>query len=138
MDNMRRTFYSMTQKDGLTGVMLRDGYEVELGGRVFYAYRSNTNGNVYIIDPDTGLAVSSYRYRGSFFGEPTETDLIERAKEKLLESGELENWGAIRTKKIYFLAVRTFRAYLLAERLWGRQTMAVRFEQEKARGWMLP
>lgn len=133
MGDMRKNFYSVTQENGVVGIRLRDGYEVLVDGVTFHAYRDKVDGDVYIIDMDTGLSVFRYEYTGRFC-EPEEDILIEMAKEELLESGKLENWGVRRTKKSYLLAAKMFRAYLLAERLRGKQEMVARSEKEENYG----
>ena len=56
----RKVFYSMVEKDKITGIKKRDGYKLNINGEKFNAFKSKTDGMVYIIDPKSGIALIKY------------------------------------------------------------------------------
>lgn len=54
----KKTFYSLYQKSEVTGAVKHNGFQFEKNGMKFYVYQSK-EGTVYIIDPPTGLSLTS-------------------------------------------------------------------------------
>ena len=104
----RKVFYSVIQKD--------DGYELQIDGETFNAYHSMRDGRAYIIDPKNGVALQIYDVDENE-DELSEIELIERAKEKLLQSETLSRWKEKRDNESYRLLGKMFKAYKRAELL---------------------
>ena len=54
----KKAFYSLHQKSEVTGAVKHDGFQFEKNGMKFYVYQ-NREGTIYIIDPPTGLSLTS-------------------------------------------------------------------------------
>lgn len=123
----RKVFYSMVEKDKITGIKKRDGYKLNINGEKFNAFKSKTDGMVYIIDPKSGIALIKYHpdWNGNI---PTVLELIDQAKEKLVKSGILEKWKEMRKRESYQLAVEMFETYKRAESLMEKRKEAVNRE----------
>lgn len=129
----RKVFYSVIQKDEIVGVRKQDGYELQIDGETFNAYHSMRDGRVYIIDPKNGAALQIYDADENE-DELSEIELIERAKEKLLQSETLSRWKEKRDNKSYRLLERMFKAYKRAESLREKQKEFACRENKEAAG----
>lgn len=129
----RKIFYSVIQADGITGIKKQDGYELKIDGETFNAYHSMRNGRVYILDPKNGIALQIYDVDESE-DELSEIELIEKAKEKLLQSETLSRWKEKRDNESYRLLERMFKAYKRAESLREKQKEFVCRENKEAAG----
>lgn len=120
----RKVFYSMVEKDGIRGIKKRNGYKLDINGEKFNAFKSETDGTVYIIDYKSGVALITYNphWNGDI---PTELELVDQAKEKLVKSDILKKWKKIQKRKSYQLAVEIFETYKRAESLWEKQKETV-------------
>ena len=128
MKKVRKTFYTVVCERGVVGIVEQDGFEVEIDGEKFNAYRDRHRDSAYIIDPQTGLALQTYEYDCEY-DLPTEIEMIERAGEKLIEKKErLKKWREQKGKESYKLTVQMFKAYKKAEGLREKQKEAVRRE----------
>ena len=85
----RKIFYSVIQADGITGIRKQDGYELQIDGETFNAYHSMRDDRIYILDPKNGIALQIYDVDENEDELLLEIDLIEKAKEKLLQSETL-------------------------------------------------
>lgn len=128
----RKIFYSVIQADGIVGSRKQDGYELQIDGEKFNAYQSIRDGSVYILDPQNGLALQIY-YVGENEDGLSEIELIEKAKEKFIQSGALSKWKEKRDNESYRLTVKMFKAYKRAESLREKQKEVVRREIEERR-----
>lgn len=54
----KKNFYSLDQKNELMAAVKRKGFRFKKNGMEFYVYQ-NEKGVVYIIDPPTGLSITS-------------------------------------------------------------------------------
>lgn len=115
----RKVFYAMRRAEGMTGIVEIDGFELEIGGEKFNAYEEA--GRVYILDQRTGVSVKTYDL------DDHEDILsgIRMAKEKLLQSGILEDLEDRRNTESYQITVKIYEAYKLAESLFKKQKEAV-------------
>jgi len=52
----RKKFYTLIERDGVTGAIKKSGFKAKENGTEIYIYQGR-NGMVHAIDPDTGLAV---------------------------------------------------------------------------------
>ena len=129
----RKIFYSVIQKDEIVGVRKQDGYELQIDGETFNAYHSMRDGRVYIIDPKNGVALHIYDVDENE-DELSEIELIERAKEKLLQSETLSRWKEKRDNESYRLLRKMFKAYKRAESLREKQKEFVYRENKEAAG----
>lgn len=129
----RKIFYSVIQADGITGIRKQDGYELQIDGETFNAYHSMRDDRVYILDPKNGIALQIYDADESE-DELSEIELIEKAKEKLLQSETLSRWKKKRDNESYRLLERMFKAYKRAESLREKQKEFVCRENKEAAG----
>ena len=129
----RKIFYSVIQKDEIVGVRKQDGYELQIDGETFNAYHSMRDGRAYIIDPKNGVALHIYDVDENE-DELSEIELIERAKEKLLQSETLSRWKEKRDNESYRLLRKMFKAYKRAESLREKQKEFVYRENKEAAG----
>lgn len=129
----RKVFYSVIQKDEIVGVRKQDGYELQIDGETFNAYHSMRDGRVYIIDTKNGTALQIYDVDENE-DELSEIELIERAKEKLLQSETLIRWKEKRDNESYRLLGKMFKAYKRAESLREKQKEFVYRENKEAAG----
>lgn len=129
----RKIFYSVIRADGITGIKEQNGYELQIDGETFNAYHSMRDSRVYIIDPKNGLALQIYDVDESE-DELSEIKLIEKAKEKLLQSETLSRWKEKRDNESYRLLERMFKAYKRAESLREKQKELVCRENKEAAG----
>lgn len=129
----RKIFYSVIQADGITGIKKQDGYELQIDGETFNAYHSMRDGRVYIIDPENGIALQIYDVDENE-DELSEIELIERAKEKLLQSETLSRWKEKRDNESYRLLGKMFKAYKRAESLREKQKEFAYRENKEAAG----
>ena len=128
---MRKVFYSVICKDKIVGVRENDGFEIEIDGEKLNAYRNEYKDGVYIIDPQTGLAIYKYNYQYDESETPSEIRMIEKARNELLENKErFEKWREQRSRESYKLTVQMFEAYIKAEELRKKQKEAVCSEQK--------
>ncbi len=128
----RKIFYSVIRADGITGIKEQNGYELQIDGETFNAYHSMRDSRVYIIDPKNGLALQIYDVDESE-DELSEIKLIEKAKEKLLQSETLSRWKEKRDNESYRLLGKMFKAYKKAESLREKQKEAKYRENEVRR-----
>lgn len=54
----KKTFYSLYQKSEVTGAVKHEGFQFEKNGIKLYVYQ-NRVGTIFIIDPPTGLSLTS-------------------------------------------------------------------------------
>lgn len=54
----KKTFYSLYQKSEVTGAVKHEGFQFEKNGIKLYVYQ-NREGTIFIIDPPTGLSLTS-------------------------------------------------------------------------------
>lgn len=121
----RKVFYTMVQEKNVVGIVKQDGFEVEVDGEIFNAYRNREKDRAYIIDTKTGLALKIYDYDYDY-DLPTEIEMIEKAREKLIADKEgLQKWREQRNRESYKLTVQLFAAYQQAEELREKQKDAV-------------
>ena len=128
----RKIFYSVIQVDGIVCSRKQDGYELQIDGEKFNAYQSKREGRVYILDPKNGLALKIYDV-GENEDELSEIELIERAKDKLIQSGALSKWKEKRGNESYRLKIEMFKAYKKAELLREKLRETERREIEDRR-----
>ena len=128
----RKIFYSVIQVDGIVCSKKHDGYELQIDGEKFNAYQSLREGSVYILDPKNGLALQIYDV-GENEDELSEIELIERAKDKLIQSGFLSKWKEKRGNESYRLSIEMFKAYKRAELLREKLRETERREIEERR-----
>jgi hypothetical protein len=128
----RKIFYSMVEIDKIVGLRENDGFEFEIDGVRFNAYKSKVDEKIYIIDADSGVAISSYK--PSCLSEKGnrafDFELVRNAKEKFSKSEILKKWKESRNNGSYQLIVETFKAYERAEFLRERQKEVARKERE--------
>ena len=129
----RKSFYSVIQADGITGIRKQDGYELKIDGEKFNAYHSMRDDRVYILDPKNGIALQIYDVDESE-DELFEIELIEKAKERLLQSETLSRWKEKRDNESYRLLGRMFEAYKRAESLREKQKEFAYRENKEAAG----
>lgn len=129
----RKIFYSVIQADGITGIKKQDGYELQIDGEKFNAYHSMRDSRVYIIDPKNGVALQICDV-DEREDELSEIELIEKAKEKLLQSETLSRWKEKRDNESYRLLERMFKAYKRAESLREKQKELVCRENKEVAG----
>lgn len=129
----RKVFYSIIQKDGIVGIREQDGYELKIDGEKFNAYKNRTDDRVYILDPRNGIALIN-DYPDWNEDIPTDIELIDKAKEKLIKSGILKKWKENREKESYQLTIQMFEAYKKAESLREKQKEIAHREMEEAAG----
>ena len=130
----RKIFYSVIQADGITGIRKQDGYELQIDGETFNAYHSMRDDRIYILDPKNGIALQIYDVDENEDELLLEIDLIEKAKEKLLQSETLSRWKENRDNESYRLLERMFKAYKRAESLREKQKELVCRENKEAAG----
>ena len=130
----RKIFYSVIQADGITGIRKQDGYELQIDGETFNAYHSMRDDRIYILDPKNGIALQIYDVDENDDELVLEIDLIEKAKEKLLQSETLSRWKEKRDNESYRLLERMFKAYKRAESLREKQKELVCRENKEAAG----
>ena len=130
----RKIFYSVIQADGITGIRKQDGYELQIDGETFNAYHSMRDDRIYILDPKNGIALHIYHVDENEDELLLEIDLIEKAKEKLLQSETLSRWKEKRDNESYRLLERMFKAYKRAESLREKQKELVCRENKEAAG----
>ena len=130
----RKIFYSVIQADGITGIRKQDGYELQIDGETFNAYHSMRDDRIYILDPKNGIALQIYDVDENEDELFLEIDLIEKAKEKLLQSETLSRWKEKRDNESYRLLERMFKAYKRAESLREKQKELVCRENKEAAG----
>lgn len=128
----RKVFYSTVRVDGVVGIRKQDGYELQIDGKKFNAYQSIIDGMAYILDPQNGMAVQMYDTRKNEDGL-SEIELIEKAKEKFIQSGALSRWKEKRNNKSYKLTIKMFKAYKKVELLREKQKETLRCEFEARR-----
>ena len=129
----RKIFYSVIQADGITGIRKQDGYELKIDGEKLNAYHSMRDDRVYILDQKNGIALQTYDVDESE-DELSEIELIEKAKEKLLQSETLSRWKEKRDNESYRLLGRMFEAYKRAESLREKQKEFAYRENKEAAG----
>lgn len=118
----RKVFHSIIRKDGIVGLREQDGFEVEVDGEKFNAYRNTESDRAYIIDPKTGLALLIHDCTAT---ELTDIDAVEAASAELAEDAErLKKWREWKSKESHKLAVEMFAAYEHAEELREKQNTA--------------
>lgn len=106
---------------------------MQIDGETFNAYHSMRNDRVYILDPKNGIALQIYDVDESE-DELSEIELIEKEKEKLLQSETLSRWKEKRDNESYRLLERMFKAYKRAESLREKQKEFVCRENKEAAG----
>lgn len=116
----RKIFDSLIHVDGIIGIRKQDGYELQIDGEKFNAYQSIRDGMVYILDPKNGIALQIYDTSRSE-NELSEIELIEKVKEKFIQSGTISRWKKKRNSESYRLTVKMFKAYKRAESLREKQ-----------------
>ncbi|MDE7445906.1 MAG: hypothetical protein K2N15_09450 [Lachnospiraceae bacterium] len=128
----RKIFYSVIQVDGIVGIRKQDGYELKIDGEIFNAYIRD--GRVYILDPKSGIALQIYDTdEVENASSEMNFELIDKAKEKLMQSETLKRWKEKRDNESYRLAVKMFKAYKRAESLREKQKEAVSAEIREER-----
>lgn len=126
----RKIFYSLVTDSvsGVSGLKKQDGYEINIDGIKFDAYKNKDYGRVYILDPKNGLAV--FIHNCDMQNLP-QIELIEKAKEEFVKKGVFKNWKAIKEKESYKLTNKIFAAYKKAESLREKQKDAVQREMDE-------
>lgn len=126
----RKMFYSVVQENNIVGLRKQDGYEIEVDGIKFNAYKNMINGRVYILDPKNGIAVFIY-------SDDTDVlphhDLVEKAKDEFVKRGVFEIWKEKCDTESYQLTNEMFNAYKKAESLRERQKELAQREIEENR-----
>lgn len=126
----RKMFYSVVQENNIVGLRKQDGYEIEVDGIKFNAYKSMIDGRVYILDPKNGIAVFIY-------SDDTDVlphhDPVEKAKDEFVKRGVFERWKEKCDTESYQLTNKMFNAYKKAESLRERQKELVQREIEENR-----
>lgn len=117
----RKIFYSIVQKDEITGIKKQEGYEIDIDGEKFNAYKNRNYERVYILDPKNGVALLTYDYKEKFKGMISEIELIDMARKKLMQSENLKKWKELQNRKSYKLTIKIFKAYMRAESLRKEQ-----------------
>lgn len=121
----RKVFYTLIKKEGIVGAKEQDGFEIEIDGEKFNAYRNKGKDRAYIIDPQTGLAIYIYDYDYNEVELPSENEMIKNARIELLKDKErLKKWRENKSKESYKLTVQMFAAYKQAEELREKQKEA--------------
>lgn len=106
----RKIFYSMVKRDGLIGVVMRDGFEVEIDGEKYNAFVSEYE-TAYIVDPKTGRSISEYDPYACADDVGTDMEIIKAAVGRLIEKlWVLDAWKKKRQKAYYPMMVRMFEA----------------------------
>jgi hydroxymethylpyrimidine pyrophosphatase-like HAD family hydrolase len=121
----RKMFYSIVQKENITGLKKQDGYEILVDGVKFNAYVSEIDRNVYILDPKNGIAVFVYRDNNWTLEHH---EYVEKAKDEFIKRGVFEKWNEKRNKESYQLTIKIFNAYKKAESLLVQQRELVQRE----------
>ena len=88
-------FYSVVQENNIVGLRKQDGYEIEVDGIKFNAYKSMIDGRVYILDPKNGIAVFIYSDDTDVLSHH---DPVEKAKDEFKKK-----FG--RSPKVYDVAI---------------------------------
>ncbi len=118
----RKSFYTVVRKGGFAGVEEQEGYELELNGNVFNAYRDRTNSKVYIVDPENGAAVMSCICL-DWYG--SEQEVLEATGAEFAESEEFKKWQKIRERESYRVASQLFETCKAAGELWEKHRRLV-------------
>jgi hypothetical protein len=123
----------MVESNGIVGLRENDGFVFEIDGVRFNAYKSEMDKRIYIIDADSGVAISLYEpFKLSTKGNlASDFELVQYAKEKFSKSENLKKWKEKRKSESYQLIIETFKAYQRAEVLRERQKEAARKEYEE-------
>lgn len=126
----RKIFYSVIQENNIVGLRKQDGYEIEVDGIKFNAYKSMIDDRVYILDPKNGIAVFVY-------SDDTDVllhhELVEKAKDEFVKRGVFERWKEKCDMESYQMANKMFNAYKREESLRERQKELVQREIEENR-----
>ena len=126
----RKMFYSVVQENNIVGLRKQDGYEIEVDGIKFNAYKSMIDGRVYILDPKNGIAVFIYSDDTDVLSHH---DPAEKAKDEFVKRGVFERWKEKCDTESYQLTNKMFNAYKKAESLRERQKELVQREIEENR-----
>lgn len=126
----KKMFYSVIQENSIVGLRKQDGYEIEVDGIKFNAYKSAIYEKVYILDPKNGIAVFIYN---DDTDDSLNHELVEKAKDEFVKRGDFERWKEKRNMKSYKLANKMFNAYKKAESLRERQKEIAKREIENDR-----
>ncbi len=126
----RKMFYSVVQENNIVGLRKQDGYEIEVDGIKFNAYKSMIDGRVYILDPKNGIAVFIYSDDTDVLSHH---DPVEKAKDEFVKRGVFERWKEKCDTESYQLTNKMFNAYKKAESLRERQKELVQREIEENR-----
>lgn len=126
----RKMFYSVVQENNIVGLRKQDGYEIEVDGIKFNAYKSMIDGRVYILDPKNGIAVFIYSDDTDVLSHH---DHVEKAKDEFVKRGVFERWKEKCDTESYQLTNKMFNAYKKAESLRERQKELVQREIEENR-----
>ena len=112
----RKVFYTLVGVSEIEGLMKQDGFEVNIGETIFYAYIAH--GTVYIIDPKNGYAIFTYRGWHDYDDDVSVSDMVkvERAIKKFRESEDLKIWKAARDKESYIYTNKMFDALMDARK----------------------
>ena len=106
----RKVFCSITGKAGGIGVAERDGFEIEVNGKIFNAYCSNYK-TVQVIDPETGGSVFRCNMNGR-----SEINAIREAREKLKQEKDImRSFEKYQKTEEYKMFLEIFR---LLNRCW--------------------
>lgn len=123
----RKTFYTIQQLKGITGLRMESGYELEIVGRKFYGYMS-ADQTIYIIDPKNGCAIASRCYDFVDYDESTAKEVIEdemrcikNVAKYVVDQGIIERLKKKEKKKSYQLTIKAFNAFVKAETLLKKQ-----------------
>lgn len=125
----RKMFYSVIQKDDIVGLREQDGYEIDVDGIKFNAYKRMIDDRVYILDPKNGIAVFIYSDDTDIL---TPHKSVEKAKDEFIKRGIFERWKEKCDKESYQLTNKMFNAYKKAESLREQQRKLVQREIEES------
>lgn len=114
----RKMFYSVVQENNVVGLRQRDGYEIEVDGIKFNAYKSMIDGRVYILDPKNGIAVFIY---DDDTDDLLQHEIVEKAKDEFVKRRVFEKWKEKSGMGSYQLTNKMFNAYKKAESLREQQ-----------------
>lgn len=125
----------MWKKDEITGVKEHDGFEFQIDGIKFNAYKGK-DGIVHIIEPETGRSILQYDYLGEMDDLPSELEMVTAARDRL--AGEHEKLTILKEKKgteSYRLMSLIFKAYKRGANLEKRLKEELeRIQTEEAAG----
>ena len=118
----RKIFYTIIQKQEIVGVKRKDGFEIKAWEMSFNAYVGE-NGTVFIIDPNNGISLFQFSGCRDFDDDELVPDIIkvERATEKLENSGVLDKWRELTKKESYSYTIKMFNALMDAQRYREQQ-----------------